>query len=125
MSDPPLRDAVDEVLDAAWPRERRRALARMAASTLGRVAVFVAALLLLGLAVFLAFHLVVPWVFYAFMTGLVLVCARPEAAERAHLDRKDPGTPRPGARHRPSTGCYPRNGLLSVAEPEGPDCQRR
>jgi len=103
--EPSLQRAVDEVLEAAWPNERRRAVVRMATSVLGRVAVFVLALLIFSLAVKLFCGLVVPWTFFAFTTVLALVCAAGEA-ERAHLRRQKPGTRAP----RPSTGCYPHNG---------------
>ena len=109
QADPHLQDTVDAVLEAAWPKERRRAGARMAASALGRIAVFVCALLVLAVAVHLVFGVVVPGTFFVFMTVLALVCARPEAAERAQLDQKGSGrSGRAGPPHRPSTGCYPR-----------------
>jgi hypothetical protein len=104
--DPGLQQAVDEVLEAAWPTERRRAVVRTATSVLGRVAVFVLALLVFSLAVNLFFGLVVPWTFFAFMAGLALVCSRRGEEERAHLHRQTTGS----RASRPSTGCYPHNG---------------
>jgi len=101
-----LEQAVDDVLEAAWPKERNRARVHLATSTLGRVAAFVSALLILGFAVRLVFGLVVPWTFFVFMTGLGLLCARPGEEERTHLLREA----NKGPRHRPSTGCYPHNG---------------
>jgi hypothetical protein len=103
--EPGLQRAADEVLEAAWPTERRRAVVRMATSVLGRVTVFLLALLAFSLAVKLFFGLVVPWTFFAFMAGLALVCATGDE-ERVHLHRQTPGT----RTSRPSTGCYPHNG---------------
>lgn len=103
--EPGFERAVDELLEAAWPTERRRAVVRMATSLLGRVTLFVLALLVFSLAVKLFFGLVVPWTFFAFMAGLALVCATADE-ERAHLHRQTTGT---RASH-PSTGCYPHNG---------------
>jgi hypothetical protein len=80
----------DEVLEAAWPAERRRARRRMLLATLGRTALFLLALVMLSLAVWLLFGLVVPWTFFAFMTVLTLVAGRPEPDERALL-RRDRG----------------------------------
>lgn len=101
-----VQHAVDDVLDAAWPKERRRALVRLATPILGRTAVFLLALLVFGFAVHVVFGLVVPYIFFVFMTGLALVCARPGEEERAHLLRESKRSPG----HRPSTGCYPHNG---------------
>lgn len=103
VDDLDLSGAVDEVLDPVWPRERRRALFHMAGLTLGRVGVFLLALSALSLVTGLAFGLVVPWTFYAFVGGLALVCARPEPGQRSALRRG-----RDESRSsRPSTGCYP------------------
>lgn len=101
-----LHAAADRILESAWPGERRRALARLAASTVGRVAVFLLALGALDAAVRLGFGVDVPWVFFAFMGGLALAAAAHDA-ERDHLRRRgrDDGGP-----HRPSTGCYPGGG---------------
>jgi hypothetical protein len=87
-SAPHLRQAVDEVLDAAWPKERLRALVRLAASTTGRVAVFLLALVGLGVGLRVLFGVVVPWTFYIFVGVLAIVCARPGAAETRHLRRR-------------------------------------
>ncbi len=78
---------VDEVLEAAWPRERRRLRRRLAIATIGRTAVFLGALAALSLAIRLLFGLIVPWAFFAVLAALALVCARPDPEERALLRR--------------------------------------
>jgi hypothetical protein len=100
-----LQHAVDDILEAVWPRERHRAMVRLATSILGRTAVFVSALLVLSFAVYLVFGLVMPWTFFVFMTALTLVCAAGDE-QRAHLGRDTERSPG----NRSSTGCYPRNG---------------
>jgi hypothetical protein len=82
-----LQRAVDEVLEPAWPREKRRELLRLARCSLGRVVVFMLALLVFCLAVHLLFG-VVPWAFFAFISLLALVGATPELRERSHLRRE-------------------------------------
>jgi hypothetical protein len=78
----------DEVFEAAWPRERHRVRRRMALASLGRIAVFVSALGAMSLAVYLLFGMVIPWTFFAFMTAIALIGARPEPDERALLRRE-------------------------------------
>lgn len=101
-----LRRSADEILGAAWPKERRRAALRLEVSVLWRIALFVVMLLILGVAVHVMFGLTLPWTFYVFTTGLAFVCARPGADERTHLRGEADGSPQ----HLPSTGCYPGNG---------------
>jgi fatty acid desaturase len=82
----------DEVLEAAWPKERRRARRQMALAHFGRTAVFLAMLGGLSFAVYLLFGMVIPWTFFVFMGALALVGARPEADERALLHRTRPAS---------------------------------
>jgi len=83
-----LRRAVDEALEPAWPRERRRALQRWAWSTAGRVATGLVALCALGLVLHLMFGLTLPWVFYGFMGTLMAVLAFSQSEGREHLRPK-------------------------------------
>ncbi len=82
-----LQHAVDDILEAVWPRERHRAMVRLGTSILGRTAVFVSALLVLSFAVYLVFGLVMPWTFFVFMTALTLVCAAGEEQRRSSRAR--------------------------------------
>jgi len=82
----------DEVLEAAWPKERRRLRRQMALAHFGRTAVFLAMLGGLSLAVYLLFGMVIPWTFFAFMGALALLGGRPEADERALLHRSRPAS---------------------------------
>jgi hypothetical protein len=83
-----LRHAVDEILEPAWPRERRRALRRVARSMLGRFAGGVLALWTLALVV----HVIVgpPFPLLAFglttllATAVVVLC---DLEDRSHLRR--------------------------------------
>jgi fatty acid desaturase len=81
------RQTADEVLEAAWPKERRRARRRMLSAMVERVALFLLALGGLSFVVWLLFGLVVPWTFFAFMAVLTLVGGRPDPDERALLRR--------------------------------------
>jgi hypothetical protein len=109
-----LESAADRVLESAWVGERRRALARLVASTLGRVAVFVLGLGALVGVVRLALGVDVPSSFFAVMSGLALAAAWREV-DRAHLRHE--GDLGDGAgRHRPSTGCYPGGGGVDDLE---------
>jgi hypothetical protein len=103
-----LESAADRVLESAWEVERRRASARLMASTLGRVTAFVLGLAILVGVVRLAFGIGVPWTFFAAMSGLALAAAWREV-DRAHLHHAGDGEDATG-RHRPSTGCYPGGG---------------
>lgn len=101
--DSPIERAADEVLTAAWPRERRRAVLRREASSACRVAVFLAELLALAVGLHLAIGLAVPWSLFGLMAVLAVVFTRPDERQRAHL-RRDPPTRR---RFGPPTGHYP------------------
>ncbi|HXW34105.1 MAG TPA: hypothetical protein VEJ87_05955 [Acidimicrobiales bacterium] len=101
----PSNATVDDVLEAAWPSERRRARVHLAIAVVRRVGIFISALALLCLFTRLVFGMEVPWVFFAFMTLLALQCARPGDEELVVLGREPDRRPR----YRSSTGCYPRN----------------
>lgn len=79
-----LRQAVDDVLEAAWPDERRRASRQLVASTVWRAVCGVLAFWAMGVAL-AAFGLTLPWTFYAFIGGLTLVVALHEARDPEHL----------------------------------------
>ncbi len=82
-----LRQAVDNVLEPAWPRERRRALRRLGCSMLGRLAGGLAVLWVLAFLVRLVTGVTVPWVAFGFITFLATVVALPEPGDRSHLRR--------------------------------------
>jgi acyl-CoA synthetase (AMP-forming)/AMP-acid ligase II len=80
-----LGQAVDEVLDPAWPDERRRALRRWSYSTVGRVAAGLLALWAFGLII----GLTLPWTFYGFMGLMMTSAAFSQEEGREHLRRDD------------------------------------
>ena len=77
LSDEDLREAVDEVLEAAWPHERRRARTRWNRGTLGRIAGGLVVLVALPLTLQLTAGFSLPWVFYAFIGGITIRRGRP------------------------------------------------
>jgi hypothetical protein len=83
-----LRRAVDEVLEPAWPRERRRAVRRLAGSMLGRLFGGLLALWTLALLVHLVVGPPFPWAAFGLVTVLataaVAVC---DLEDRSHLRR--------------------------------------
>ncbi len=80
-----LRQAVDEVLEPAWPKERRRAARRRLGATLLRVGVFLSAIWGLALVVFLITGAMLPWTFFAFMSALAFFAAQRESGDCKHL----------------------------------------
>jgi hypothetical protein len=80
--------AVDEVLDPAWPNERRRALRRWSYSTIGRVAVGLVALWVFGVIV----GMTLPWTFYGVMGLMMTSAAFCQEEGREHL-RRQSGAP--------------------------------
>jgi len=83
-----LRSAVDEVLEPAWPRERRRALRRLAGSVLGRLAGGVLAMWALALVVHLVIGPPFPWVAFGLVTLLATaVVAFCDLEDHSHLRR--------------------------------------
>jgi hypothetical protein len=87
VSEEYLQRAVDEVLEPAWPREKRRELLRLARYSMGRIVIFILALLSLSIAVNLLFGGIVPWTFFAFISLLTLAVGTPDLRERSHLRR--------------------------------------
>ena len=81
-----LHRAVDEVLEPAFPRERRRFAWRVTSRALGGVAAFLFGVWILGLVARLLFGLVLPWTVFGLLalisTGVVLHHSR--ASLRGH-----------------------------------------
>jgi hypothetical protein len=88
-SEEQLRQAVDDVLEAAWPEERRRASRQLVASTLWRAVGGVLVFWAMGAAL-TGFGFSLPWTFYAFIGGLTLVVALHEARDPDHLRHHGP-----------------------------------
>lgn len=86
-SEEQVSQAVDEVLEPAWPNERRRAARRWFWCTLGRAALGTLGFWGLGVAMFIFFGAALPWTFYAFMAGLTVIAALHEARDPDHLRR--------------------------------------
>ena len=82
-----LAQAVDEVLDPAWPDERRRALRRWSYATIGRVAGGLLGLWALGFVLGLVAGLTLPWTFFAFMGVMMTGAAFSQDEGREHLHR--------------------------------------
>jgi hypothetical protein len=83
-----VAQAVDEVLDPAWPDERRRALWRWSYATIGRVAAGLLGLWALGFVMHLMVGLTLPWVFYGFMAVMMIMAAFSQEEGREHLRRE-------------------------------------
>jgi hypothetical protein len=90
VSDDNLRGAVDEVLEAAWPDELRRARRRWNLGTLGRIAggLFGFCGILLIAQLILGFRF--PWAFCALIGGLTVSAAVGEARDPDHLRHDRP-----------------------------------
>jgi hypothetical protein len=83
-----LRHAVDEVLEPAWPRERRRALMRLAAPTAGRFVRGVLGLWALALTVHVVVGPPFPWVAFGLVTLLATaVVSACDLGDGSHLRR--------------------------------------
>ena len=100
LSEDHLRDAVDGVLEPAWPHERRRAARRLLRSSLGRWAGGMVAIVAFSLVLRLTIGLTVPWLFFAFIGFLAAIAALPDPADRAHLRREPDPTPTVGRYYR-------------------------
>jgi hypothetical protein len=87
MTEEELGRTVDEVLEAAWARERRRATRRAAWSDAGRLAAGLGALVGLGLVMRLLFGVVVPWTCFAFVGVLCVLAVVHAAGNQPHLRR--------------------------------------
>lgn len=87
LSEEYLRNAVDEVLEPAWPRERRRAARRLHLRTMSRIAGGCLALWGLGFVVHLWVGVSFPWVFFGVIALLATVAASGQEDHR-HLRRR-------------------------------------
>lgn len=85
VSDEDLRGAVDEVLEAAWPKERRRARRRSNLATLGRIAGGLLGFWGLSLMVHFVVGLSFPWVSYVCIGGMTIGAGIHEARNPDHL----------------------------------------
>jgi hypothetical protein len=86
LSETQLRNAVDEVLDRAWPRERRLAARRLGFRMVRRIAGGCLALWGLGFVAHLWVGVTVPWVFFGVITLLATVAASGQE-DHSHLRR--------------------------------------
>lgn len=83
-----LRHAVDEVLEPAWPRERRRALMRLGASAARRFVCGVLGLWTLALVVHVVVGPPFPWVAFGLVTLLATaVVSACDLGDGSHLRR--------------------------------------
>jgi len=88
-----VAQAVDEVLEPAWPDECRRALRRWSYATIGRVTGGLLGLWALEFVMHLMVGLTLPWIFYGFMGVMMTSAAFSQEEGRGHL-RRDSGAPR-------------------------------
>jgi hypothetical protein len=86
ISEDYLRRAVDDVLEPAWPFERRRALRRMVCFTLVRVFRNTLLLMSFGFVAALVAGVAFPWAFGVF-AFLGAVSAIPGPSDHSHLYR--------------------------------------
>ncbi len=70
--DEDLQVAVDDVLDAAWPKERRRGRSRWNLATLGRIAGGLVGFYGMTLVLYLVADVSFPWAFYAFIGAMTI-----------------------------------------------------
>lgn len=82
-----LRQSVDEVLEPAWHRERRRAWRRVLSGSFGRWLGGMAAISLLALALRLILGMALPWFFFVGMGLLGAIGALPDPSDHTHLRR--------------------------------------
>ena len=93
-SDDHLRRAVDDVLEPAWPGERRRAARRRHRSTLVRTIVGLLGFWGLGLAAALVTGRMLPWTFFVCIAGLTIGAGFHDARNPEHLRRDGSGSDR-------------------------------
>lgn len=86
--DDDLRRAVDEALELAWPRVRRRVVGRSAAVEMCRVGGFVLAIGAIVVVVRVGIGAVIPWSFLAFIGFLAAFIALHEVRGGSHLRRE-------------------------------------
>jgi hypothetical protein len=88
LSEEFLRRAVDDVLEPAWPRERRRASRRLARSMVSRLAGGLVALWAMALVVRVVVGPPFPWLAFGMITlmasTVVVLC---DLEDRSHLRR--------------------------------------
>jgi len=82
-----VANVVDDILEAAWPSERRRALRRVALGTAARLTLAAGALWLLGFGVHLVVGTAFPWVAYGVIALLASIAAMPDSGDHSHLRR--------------------------------------
>jgi hypothetical protein len=87
VSEELLRQAVDEILEPAWPRERRRASRRLGYHAVARIIGGFLALWGLGFASHLLVGGSFPWVFFGLIALLASIAAFATQCDRSHLYR--------------------------------------
>jgi len=87
VSEELLRHAVDEILEPAWPHERRRAARRLSYQTLARIMGGFLALWGLGFATHLLVGGSFPWMFFGLIALLASIAAFTTQIDRTHLHR--------------------------------------
>ena len=85
MSGERIDEAVDEILEPAWARERRRALRRWRLETGVRLIAGLLALWAMCFVLRLVVGLALPWTFFGFMTLLMAGAAFSQTDGREHL----------------------------------------
>jgi hypothetical protein len=80
-----IEQAVDDILEPAWARERRRALRRWTFETAARLAAGLFPLWTFWLVLRLVIGLTMPWAFLGFMTVLMTGAAFSQRDGREHL----------------------------------------
>jgi hypothetical protein len=85
MSGERIGQAVDDILEPAWVRERRRAMRRWTFETGIRLAAGLLPLLAMCLVLRLVVGLTMPWAFLGFMTVLMTGAAFSQRDGREHL----------------------------------------
>ena len=87
-SEEQLAQAVDDVLEPVWSRERRRRIRRLAYATLGRIAAGVLTMWVVAIVAHLVIHESVPWVSFGVITLLgTTIAALMNLDGSAHLRR--------------------------------------
>jgi hypothetical protein len=87
ISEELLRSAVDEVLEPAWPRERKRAARRLRRHTLARIVGSTLVLWALGVGAHLLVGGSFPWMFFGLIALMASVAAFATPEDRPHLRR--------------------------------------
>jgi hypothetical protein len=93
VPDEDIRDAVDQVLEAAWPEEHRRARRRWNLGTLARVAAALAVFCGLPLMAQLIVGFSFSWAFYGILGGVIIKAGVCESRDPNHLRHHRPHPP--------------------------------